>query len=347
MLVIMEAGATEAQCVAVDAAIQSLGYSSVRVPGAGRTAICVVGNKGLVPPETFTALPGVKEAMAVTRPYKLVSREVRQANTVVKVGEVAIGGPKPVLIVGPCSVETEARTLRIAHAVREAGAHLFRAGAYKPRSSPYSFQGLGEEGLHTLARVREETGMGVVSEVVDVRDLDAMIEQVDVLQVGTRNMANYALLKALGEVRHPVLLKRGMSATLDEWLMAAEYLLSAGNPNVILCERGIRTFTDHSRNTLDLNVVPLIRERTHLPILVDPSHGVGDSKRVRAMARAALGSGAQGLLIEAHTDPASAYSDGHQTLDIEAFAGVSRDVAVFSELESIHRGESVAGESAQ
>jgi 3-deoxy-7-phosphoheptulonate synthase len=240
-----------------------------------------------------------------------------------------------VLVGGPCSVETEARTLAIAHKVKEAGAKAFRAGAYKPRTNPYSFQGLGEEGLHTLALVREETGLPVVTEVIDHESADLVAEHADILQVGTRNMQNFSLLKRVGRSGKPVLLKRGMSATVEEWLQAAEYLLAEGNEQVILCERGVRTYNRHSRNTLDLNVVPLIRRLSHLPIVVDPSHGVGQRERVRPMARAALACGAQGLLIEVHTDPDTAYSDGGQTITVEEFAGIARDRDVFASLEPI------------
>jgi len=269
--------------------------------------------------------PVLREVIRVSRPYKLVSREVHLDDTIVHVGEVEVGGGDPVLIAGPCSVETEARTLAIAHEVRQAGARIFRAGAFKPRSSPYSFQGLGEEGLHTLQRVREQVGLPVVSEVIDSNWVEPMAECVDILQVGARNMQNFALLRKLGSIRKPVLLKRGMSATLEEWLMAAEYLLSAGNNQVILCERGIRTFDDHSRNTLDLNIVPLVKKLSHLPVIVDPSHGVGERDRVRAMSRAALACGADGLIVEAHTHPDFAYSDGQQTSDMATCEGSARD----------------------
>ncbi|MGE0141808.1 MAG: 3-deoxy-7-phosphoheptulonate synthase [Planctomycetota bacterium] len=323
MLVILQRDCSVAQVAAVEDCIRSLGYTPVPVPGPSRTAICVTGNRGPVDPAPLQRLPGVLETIAVTKPYKLVSRETRPEDTVVSIGSVTVGGAHPpVLIAGPCSVETEARTLAIAHAVREVGASLFRAGAFKPRTSPYEFQGLGREGLRTLARVRAETGLGVVSEVLDAGDVDLVAEHVDVLQVGARNMQNYTLLRRLATVDRPILLKRGPSATLAEWLMAAEYLLAGGNHRVMLCERGIRTFSDHSRNTLDLNVVPAVRELSHLPILVDPSHGVGVRSRVLPMAKAALAAGAHGVLIEAHTDPDSAYSDAQQTVPTAALAAL-------------------------
>jgi 3-deoxy-7-phosphoheptulonate synthase len=336
MLVILTADSTVAQAAAVAERIRGLGYQPVTVPGVGRTAICITGNKGAVDASSLRDLPGVAECIAVTRPYKLVSREVHPADTAVQVGKVSIGGSgPPVLIAGPCSVETEARTLRIASAAAAAGAQMFRAGAYKPRTSPYEFQGLGVEALHTLAAVRAETGLPIVSEVLDAAQLPAMLEVVDVLQVGARNMQNFALLRALAEARKPVLLKRGPAASLTEWLMAAEYLLAGGNEQVMLCERGIRTFADHARNTLDLNIVPLVRRLSHLPIVVDPSHGVGDRTRVRPMARAALACGAQGLLVEAHFDPSTSYTDADQTIDMATLQGIGKDLQAMAVLERL------------
>ena len=335
MLVIMRQGSTAEQCDAVEDAIRRMGFTPLPVPGANRTAICVTGNRGPVESALLNQLPGVVECIRVTKPYKLVSREVHPEDTVIEVGEVKIGGGSPLMIAGPCSVETESRTLEVARQVQEAGAHIFRAGAYKPRTSPYSFQGLGEEGLHTLQRVRDEVGFPVVSEVISTEIADKIAEHVDILQIGARNMQNFSLLKKLGELKRPVLLKRGLSATLEEWLMAAEYLLAEGNKDVILCERGVRTFNDHSRNTLDLNVVPLVRKISHLPVIVDPSHGVGKRDRVRALARAAMAAGAHGLMMEVHTHPDTAYSDAQQTIDVETFAGVVKDIEVLGALESI------------
>lgn len=333
MLVVLSPDCSIAEVAAVEAAILAMGYRPLTVPGANRTAICITGNKGAVDSGPLRALPGVVDCVPVTKPYKLVSREVQAADTVVEVGAVRIGGnAPPVLIAGPCSVETEARTLRIAAAVREAGATMFRAGAFKPRTSPYDFQGLGVEALHTLAEVRRRFDLPVVSEIVDAAHLEAMVEVVDVLQVGARNMQNFALLQRLAAQPRPVLLKRGHAATLTEWLMAAEYLLAGGKRDVILCERGIRTFADHSRNTLDLNIVPVVRRLSHLPILVDPSHGTGRREHVRPMARAAVAAGAQGLLVEAHFDPRSSYTDADQTVDITAIAGIHDDLARLAEL---------------
>ena len=341
MLVIMHRESTPEQCERVAEAIRRTGCVPVPVPGVSRTAICVTGNRGPVEAAYLSQLPGVLECIPVTKPYKLVSREVQPQDSVIEVESVRVGGDEPVLIAGPCSVETEARTLQVARLVKEAGARLFRAGAFKPRTSPYAFQGLGEEGLVTLRRVRDEVGLPVVSEVMDTESLAVTAEAVDVLQVGSRNMQNYSLLKRLGELGKPVLLKRGMAATLDEWLMAAEYLLARGNPRVILCERGVRSFDTHSRNLLDLNVVPLVRQLSHLPILVDPSHGVGQRARVRPMARAALAAGAQGLMLEVHCRPETSYSDAEQTIDLPTFEGIVRDVAVLGELAPLFEAGTV------
>ena len=340
MLVIMHAQSTREQCVEVEAAIRRMGCTPLEVPGANRIAICVTGNRGPVDESLLARLPGVLECIRVTKPYKLVSREVHQHDTVVHVcapggTSVTIGADQGLLIAGPCSVETEARTLAIARAAQRAGAKIFRAGAFKPRTSPYDFQGLGEEALETLDRVRHELGMPVVTEVLDPSQVDLVEDKVDMLQVGTRNMQNFALLRRLSQARKPVLLKRGLSASLDEWLMAAEYILAGGNRDVVLCERGIRTFCKHSRNTLDLNVVPQVKALSHLPILVDPSHGIGHRDKVRAMARAALACGAHGLLVEAHTQPASAYTDAAQTIDIETLEGIARDAKALEQLEAL------------
>lgn len=335
MLVIMKKNSTEAECHAVEEAIRRMGYAPLPVPGPSRTAICVTGNKGPVESAYLNQLSGVLECIPVTKPYKLVSREVHPESTVVDVAGARFGGAEPLFVAGPCSVETESRTLAIARRVKQAGAQVFRAGAYKPRTSPYSFQGLGEEGLLTLDLVRKDVGLPVVSEVIDTDSAEKVAEHVDILQVGARNMQNFSLLKKLGELDRPVLLKRGMSATLEEWLMAAEYLLAEGNQRVILCERGVRTFNQHSRNTLDLNVVPLVRKMSHLPIIVDPSHGVGKRERVRPLARAALAAGAQGLIMEVHTHPDTAYSDALQTIDVETFSAIVEDSVVLRQLEPI------------
>jgi 3-deoxy-7-phosphoheptulonate synthase len=328
MLVIMRKDSNEEQCRNVEEVIRRMGYTPLPVPGENRTAICITGNKGPVESAYLIQLPGVLECIPVTKPYKLVSREVHLENTVIEVGGIAVGGPAPTLVAGPCAVETEARTLDIARRVKEAGAQIFRAGAFKPRTSPYSFQGLGDEGLLTLKRVREETGMPIVSEALDTETVETVAKYVDIVQVGARNMQNFSLLKKLAYIDKPVLLKRGIAATLDEWLMAAEYLLAGGNHRIILCERGVRTFNSHSRNTLDLNVVPLVRRISHLPILVDPSHGVGSRDRVRPLSRAAMAAGAHGLLVEVHTQPATSYSDAQQTIDVGTFRGIVQDLEI-------------------
>jgi len=341
MLVIMKRNSTPAQCDQVEETIRRMGFEPLPVPGENRTAICVTGNRGPVESSYLSQLPGVLECIPVTKPYKLVSREVHPDDTVIEVEGVKLGGPDPVLIAGPCAVETESRTLEVARRVKEAGAHMFRAGAFKPRTSPYAFQGLGEEGLVTLKRVKSEIGLPVISEALDTETVEKVVDYVDVVQVGARNMQNFSLLKKLADIEKPVLLKRGLAATLDEWLMAAEYLLAGGNHQVVLCERGVRTFNNHSRSTLDLNVVPLVRQISHLPILVDPSHGVGKRERVRPLARAAMAAGARGLLVEVHTHPETAYSDAQQTIDVETFRGIIRDVELLQSLEPFFEGNGV------
>ncbi|MFQ5792201.1 MAG: 3-deoxy-7-phosphoheptulonate synthase [Acidobacteriota bacterium] len=347
MLVIMRRGSTQEQCRGVQEAIRRMGLNPLPVPGAHRTAICITGNRRPVESAYLSQLPGVLECIPVTKPYKLVSREVHPEDTVVEVGGVRLGGPAPVLIAGPSSVETESRTLEIARRVKEGGASMFRAGAFKPRTNPYSFQGLGEEGLHTLKRVRQEVGLPVVSEVIDTESAETVANSVDLLQVGARNMQNFSLLRKLGDLGRPVLLKRGMAATFEEWLMAAEYLLASGNHQVVLCERGVRTFNDHSSNTLDLNVVPLARHISHLPVLVDPSHGVGRRERVRPLARAALAAGAHGLVLEVHTHPETAYSDAPQTIGVETFRGVVRDAEVLRKLEPVFESHGTGAQTPQ
>jgi 3-deoxy-7-phosphoheptulonate synthase len=326
MLIVMERGASEAQIRAVTERIRSLGLKPHPIPGAERTAIGITGNHAPLDPAEFEILPGVQEAIRVTRPYKLVSREVKPEDTVVEVGGVPIGGRRLAILAGPCAVESESQTLTIAEKVRDAGADLFRAGAFKPRTSPYSFQGLGIEGLRILARVRERFGLPVVTEAVDEESMGMVEDHADAVQIGARNMQNFSLLKRAGKSRLPVFLKRGMSATLEEFLMAAEYIVSEGNYRVFLCERGVRTFTDHTRNTLDLSVVPSVKHLSHLPILVDPSHGTGSRDKVVPLARAGVAVGADGIMVEVHHDPARALSDGPQALLPEQFAALVRDL---------------------
>jgi 3-deoxy-7-phosphoheptulonate synthase len=321
MLVVMNSHATPQEIEHVVDAIRGMNLSPHPLPGATRTAIGITGNISAVDPRALEGLPGVLELIRVTKPYKLASREMHEADTVVKLPQTRVGPGTFTLIAGPCSVENEDMILRTAEFLREQGVTLMRAGAFKPRSSPYSFQGLGQEGLDILARVREKTGVGVVTELMDTETADAVEQAADVIQIGTRNMQNFSLLKRVARASKPVLLKRGMSATLEEWLMAAEYVMAGGNYNVILCERGVRTFSDHSRNTLDLSVIPPVKHLSHLPILVDPSHGTGKRDYVPPMALAALAAGADGLLIEVHPTPDRALSDGAQSLD---FAGFKR-----------------------
>jgi 3-deoxy-7-phosphoheptulonate synthase len=316
----MDRTATEADVARVVSVADRLGLRAHPIPGAQRTAVGLTGNKGEISSGAFEDLPGVLEVIRVSHPYKLVSREFHPEDTVVSVGGVPVGGKKIVLIAGPCAVESREQTLTIARAVKEAGAHLLRGGAFKPRSSPYSFQGLGEEGLKILAEAREATGLPVVTEVLDTETVGLVARWADCLQIGARNMQNFELLKRVGRAGKPVLLKRGMSATLEELLLAAEYILSEGNPDVILCERGLRTFTDFTRNTLDLSIVPAVERISHLPILVDPSHGTGKRTKVAPMSRAAVAAGADGLAIEVHHKPEEALSDGPQALTPQMFS---------------------------
>jgi 3-deoxy-7-phosphoheptulonate synthase len=324
MLVVMQSHATEEQIRAVCKRIESLGLKAHPMPGSLRTAIGITGNKGAIDLGVLESLPGVVECIPVSKPYKLVSRDTKEEDTILRIptpsGDVIVGGQHIALIAGPCAVETEEQCMAIAGRVKASGARLFRGGAYKPRTSPYSFQGLGEEGLKILSRVRAKEGFGIVTEAIDAESLDLVEEYADVIQIGARNMQNFSLLKRAGRAKKPVLLKRGMAATLDEFLMAAEYILSEGNYNVMLCERGVRTFSDFSRNTLDLAVVPAVKKRSHLPILVDPSHGTGKRHKVLPLSRAAVAVGADGLLIEVHHEPDKALSDGMQSILPEEFA---------------------------
>lgn len=326
MLVVMNKDATAAEIRRVVKKIESLGLRAVPMPGAQRTAVCVLGNKGPLDPSLFNQMRGVKEAIPVSRPYKMVSRETRPEPTVVRFGKEAIGGGGVALIAGPCAVESEDQCMRIAAAVRKAGAKFFRGGAYKPRTSPYAFQGLGEAGLKILGRVRDRLGLYIVTEAIDHEILFRVADYADIVQVGARNMQNYSLLKAAGRCGKPVLLKRGMSATIEEWLMAAEYIMSEGNPQVILCERGVRTFADHSRNTLDLSAVLVVRQLSHLPVIVDPSHAAGRRDLVIPLARAAVAVNADGLMVEVHHQPEKALSDGPQSLYPQEFLELARQI---------------------
>jgi len=326
MLIVMETQATSDQIKAVETAVKARGYEARLIPGGERMSIGVLRNKGAVDASLFVGLAGVKDVIPVTRPYKLVSRETRPEDTIVRIGGIAIGNAHPVVIAGPCAIESEEQALIIARHVKSAGAQVFRGGAFKPRTSPYSFQGLGLEGLKILAKVRQETGMPVVTEVMDTETFDQVEAYADMIQIGTRNMQNFSLLRQAGRSKRPILLKRGMAATIDEWLMAAEYIMEGGNTDVILCERGVRTFVHHSRNTLDLSAVPYVRRESHLPIIIDPSHAAGRRDQVIPLARAAAAVGADGLMVEVHHQPDQALSDGAQSLLPEQFASLMGQV---------------------
>jgi 3-deoxy-7-phosphoheptulonate synthase len=321
MLVVMQAHATEEQVRAVCEKIESLGYRAHSIPGAQRTAIGITGNQGEVQAGTLDELPGVQEVIRVSKPYKLVSRDVKAENTVIRFPgtNATIGGENFAIIAGPCAIESREQAMSVAERVAAAGAQFFRGGAYKPRTSPYTFQGLGEEGLRIMAEIRDRFGMKIITEAIDHESLDLVERYADVIQIGARNMQNFSLLRKAGRSQKPVLLKRGMSATLEEFLMAAEYIMSEGNYNVVLCERGVRTFADHTRNTLDLSLVPAVQRLSHLPIVVDPSHGTGKRNKVTPMSRAAAAVGADGLIVEVHNEPDKALSDGMQSLYPEQF----------------------------
>lgn len=338
MIVVMQAGASAEALAKVIAKIEECGYRAHVMYGVERQVIgCLGDERGKAQLQVLETLEGVENVMPILSPYKLAAKQLRKEPSVIEIpaGEVkcaaTVGENKLLVIAGPCSVESEEQIVESALKVKAAGANALRGGAYKPRSSTYSFQGLGDEGLKMLAVAREVTGLPIVTEIMDVHTLDAVVEVADILQVGARNMQNFSLLRALGEIRKPVLLKRGMSATVEELLLSAEYILAAGNPNVILCERGIRTFETATRNTLDLNAIPALLDRTHLPVIVDPSHGTGVARYVLHMSRAAIAAGAHGLIIEVHPNPAKAWSDGSQSLKPEAFAELMVEVGRIAE----------------
>lgn len=326
MLVVMDKSATPEQIERVVKVIEERGCTARPIPGGDRVSIGVLNNKGPVDAALFIGLAGVKEAIPITKPYKLVSRETKPEDTSIQIGETIIGKGNLTIIAGPCAVEDREQAMTIAEHVKTAGAHLFRGGAFKPRTSPYSFQGLGEEGLKILAEVRERTGMPVVTEVMDFQTFDLVEHYADIVQIGTRNMQNFSLLKRAGESYRPILLKRGMAATIEEWLMAAEYIMAQGNHQVILCERGVRTFVHHSRNTLDLSAIPVVKKESHLPIVVDPSHAAGRRDQVLPLSRAAAAASAHGLMVEVHHQPDQALSDGAQSLYPEQFARLCKQV---------------------
>jgi 3-deoxy-7-phosphoheptulonate synthase len=340
MLIVMKADAAASEIERVIEVIESLGFRGHTMPGAGRTAVGVTGNSGAIDPGHFENLPGVASAIRVTQPYKLISKDIRPEKSIVKVGTATIGGPDLAIIAGPCAIESRDQLFSAAESISASGVKFFRGGAYKPRTSPYAFQGLGELGLQMLSEVRQQFGLNIVTEAMDEHGVDAVEKYGDCIQIGARNMQNFSLLKYVGKTRKPVLLKRGLSATLDELLLAAEYIMAEGNYDVILCERGIRTFGTHARNTLDLSIVPAIHHLTHLPVIVDPSHGTGRNYMVTPLARAGVAVGADGLIIEVHPHPAEALCDGAQALTPAQYADLVTQVL------SIHKMISEEGAAA-
>jgi 3-deoxy-7-phosphoheptulonate synthase len=340
MLIVMRHGAPEEDIQRVAATIEEMGYQARPMPGRQRTTVGLVGNDGRVDASRLAALPSVQEIIHVTKPYKQVSREWKSDPTIVRLpGGLTVGADEVVVMAGPCSVESEKQILAAARAVREAGATVLRAGAFKPRSSPYSFQGLGRAGLALLARARAETGLLIVTEAMDSEGMDVVAETADIIQIGARNMQNYSLLKDAGRAGKPILLKRGLSATIQELLLSAEYILAEGNPNVILCERGVRGFDPATRNLLDLSAIPVVHGLSHLPIIADPSHGTGHRDMVMPMAKAAVAGGADGLLVEVHPTPDRALSDGAQSLYPEQFERLMKEVRLIAEAIGRHVAE--------
>ncbi|MEQ8200777.1 MAG: 3-deoxy-7-phosphoheptulonate synthase [Syntrophomonadaceae bacterium] len=328
MVVVMEMTSSTRQIEAVNMKLDQLGFQTQMIRGVKRIVIGAVGERPISDLRDLQLMPGVEKIVPIMKPYKLVSREAKEDNTTIKVGPVTVGGPDLTIIAGPCAVESRTQLLTAAHQVKHAGAQVIRGGAFKPRTSPYSFQGLEEEGLKILKEAAAATGIPVVTEVIDEASLHLALDYVDMVQVGARNMQNFRLLKAVGQTDKPVLLKRGMSATIEEWLMAAEYIISEGNGRVILCERGIRTFETATRNTLDLSAVPLVKRLSHLPVIVDPSHGTGDRGLVLPMSMAAIAAGADGLILEMHPEPAKALSDGPQSLTPEELEQVMKQISL-------------------
>lgn len=332
MIIVMKPAATEQSIAEVIDRVERHGLGVHVSAGKNRTIIGLLGDKRMIMVETFELMPDVEKVVHIEEPYKLANRDYHPEPTIVKVGDVEIGGDKLVVMAGPCSVESREQLLETAEIVKAGGAQILRGGAFKPRTSPYSFQGMGEEGLKILAEARDKTGLKIVSEVMDTDNLAMVAEYVDILQVGARNMQNFHLLKQIGKLNKPVLLKRGLSATIEEWLMSAEYIMSEGNEDVILCERGIRTFETYTRNTLDLSAVPVLKHLSHLPIIVDPSHGTGKWQYVTPMAKAGVVAGADGLMIEIHTNPAKAMSDGPQSLTPENYHHLMEEISELTEL---------------
>ena len=329
MVVVMQERATEAQIEAVIAQLAGMGFDVHRSVGSNRTMIGAVGG-GHGDPALIGVRDGVQEVLRISEPYKLASRTFRPENTVIQIGDVRIGGDEVIVMAGPCSAETDAQVEATAVACKRAGAKILRGGAFKPRSSPYSFQGLGEQGLKMLRSAADRHDLKLITEVMEIAQIDIVCQYADILQVGARNMQNYSLLRELGKVRKPVLLKRGLSATIEEWLMSAEYILAGGNREVMLCERGIRTFESYTRNTFDVSAIPVVQQLSHLPVIADPSHGTGRRDKVVAMARAAVAAGADGLLIEVHCDPDHAASDGAQSLFPQQFDQLMAELRIIA-----------------
>jgi 3-deoxy-7-phosphoheptulonate synthase len=334
MLIVMKPSATAHEIDAVVNVVQAIGLRPHPMPGATRTAIGITGNEGPIDGRRFENLPGVAEVIRVTKPYKLITLDLRPEKTIVRVGDAAIGGSELAIIAGPCAIENREQTFAVAEAVQQSGAPFFRGGVWKPRTSPYTFQGLGEKGWEIMAEIREAFGLKIVTEAVDESNIDLIEQYGDVIQVGARNMQNFSLLKRAGRSKLPVLLKRGMAATIEEWLLAAEYIMAEGNYEVLLCERGVRTFAQHTRNTLDLAAVPAIRRISHLPVIVDPSHGTGSAYMVTPLARAGVAVGADGLMIEVHNHPELALSDGAQALTPSEYAQLIQEVRAIHKLMS-------------
>ena len=332
MLIVMKPGAAAQETDAVVNVIQEIGLRPHPMPGATRTAIGITGNPGPIDARRFENLPGVAEVIRVTKPYKLITLDLRPEKTVVRIGDATIGGSELAIIAGPCAIESRDQAFAVAQAVHASGAHFFRGGVWKPRTSPYAFQGLGEKGWEIITEIRKAFGLKIVTEALEEPHVDLIEQYGDVIQIGARNMQNFALLRRAGRSRLPVLLKRGMAATLEEWLLAAEYIMAEGNYNVVLCERGVRTFTQHTRNTLDLASVPAIRRISHLPVIVDPSHGTGSAYMVTPLARAGVAVGADGLMVEVHNRPELALSDGAQALTPSEYAQLIREVRAIREV---------------
>ncbi|HOJ09970.1 MAG TPA: 3-deoxy-7-phosphoheptulonate synthase [Clostridiales bacterium] len=326
MIVVMSQNATKEQIINVERKLLELGFSTHPIYGEIKTVIGAIGDKLLLNTQAITTMPGVENLVPIMKPFKLASRELKQESTIVEVGDVKIGGPEIIVMAGPCAIENEESFMDTAFKVKETGAKILRGGAFKPRTSPYSFQGLEEEGLKIMAKAREATGLKIVTEVIDTRDVETVSFYTDIIQIGARNMQNFRLLQEAGSTGKPILLKRGLAATIEEWLMAAEYILSSGDSNVILCERGIRTYETATRNTIDMSAIPVVKELSHLPIIVDPSHATGTWKYVAPLSKGAIATGADGLIIEVHSDPTCALCDGPQSLKPSKFSQLMEEL---------------------